>query len=64
MLDASKQWVMVRKFAAARKQQGEASALAPKVASKVAQKEKNNVKDNRSFKKAMGPSIGVDHMDQ
>ena len=38
--------------------------MAPTVAFKVAQKEKNNIKDNRSFKKAIGPSIGVDRMDQ
>lgn len=60
-MDSGKQRVMVRKSAAARKQQGEASTSAPKVASKVDSKRKSNVKDDHSSKKAMGPSIGADH---
>ena len=51
---------MVRKFTAARKQQGKASVLVPKAALKGApkRKKKNNTKEDCSSKKATGPSVG------
>ena len=59
-MDTNKQKALVRKPAAAHKQQGEAPTLAPKVSPIVAQKRKNNARDDRPSKKGMGPSVG-DH---
>ena len=48
---------MVKKSVAACKQQREASASAPKVASKAALKRKSNAKDDRLSKKGTGPFV-------
>ena len=63
-MDSGKQRAMIRKSVAACKQYREASALDPKVASKVAPKRKSNMKDDCLSKKPTGPSVGVDCEDQ
>lgn len=49
---------MIRKSAAARKQQGEASVLAPKVVLKAVNKRKSEAKDDCPPKKGTRPSVG------
>lgn len=55
-MDIGRQRALIRKSATARKQQGEASASAPKVVLKAINKRKSEAEDDRPPKKGTGPS--------
>ena len=56
-MDIGRQKALVRKAVAARKQQEQASRLAPNVCPKATLKRKPNTKDDHPSKKGMGPLI-------